>query len=318
VKAKSSFYEPTFAYKVAQAVLLLFGVALGLWVYGCRLAAGDDGTAWAQALVVGIAAPLALVALALCLTFLLSRMYAGRVPSVGIGPTGWIAMLWREYCVWLAMLLLHLPHPPQETKPVQGASGKPLLLVHGYLCNGGYWVPMRPAIPAGYTVYTHTLKGIFSGIADYGGALAARIDDIYVAHGNQPVTVIAHSMGGLAMRDVLAKGADAKVATLITLGTPHSGTVAAQIRVGQNAKDMVPNSRWQRDALAWQEANTPASRVKLVAVLTWHDNIVFPQASAHEVGARFPQLEKLELAGVGHVEMVSHKAVHAIVRPYLA
>jgi triacylglycerol lipase len=315
--AAKLFYEPTSAHRIALLFKIASGIGLGVLTYLHCAEGADSANALAWAIATGVGVPFAAMALLLLAIFTWSRMCAGPGAHPSIGVPGWIALLWREYWACVAMLWVYLPRAPREPSSAYGATGKPLLLVHGYLCSGSFWEPFRPAIPHGYTAYTHTLKGIFSPIADYQRALARRIDEIYAAHGNQPITVIAHSMGGLAMRDMLAKGGDPKVGMLITLGTPHAGTVLAMAGQGQNAKDMVLNSRWLRESLAWQENAAGPSPVKVVALITWHDNIVFPQASAHTLPTRFGNVEKIELAGIGHVELVSNRAVHQAILKFL-
>lgn len=54
--------------------------------------------------------------------------------------------------------------------------------------------------------------------------LFQQIDALYDAAGRQPITIIAHSMGGLVSRACLGyEGCRSKVRALYTLGTPHGG-----------------------------------------------------------------------------------------------
>src|SRR4051794_24431245 len=60
-------------------------------------------------------------------------------------------------------------------------------------------------------------------LATLGELLAARI----AADGREQVAIVGHSMGGLVARAALLHAAGARVSQLVTLGTPHCGSLAA-------------------------------------------------------------------------------------------
>jgi pimeloyl-ACP methyl ester carboxylesterase len=60
-------------------------------------------------------------------------------------------------------------------------------------------------------------------VASLGKLLAHRI----AADGREKVALVGHSMGGLVARAALTQSAGARVSQLITLGTPHSGSLGA-------------------------------------------------------------------------------------------
>src|SRR6185503_17977676 len=58
--------------------------------------------------------------------------------------------------------------------------------------------------------------------------LRDRVNEVLAATGAQKVHIIAHSMGGLDARHMIVdKGMAGKVASLVTIGTPHLGTILA-------------------------------------------------------------------------------------------
>jgi len=58
--------------------------------------------------------------------------------------------------------------------------------------------------------------------------LRARVNEALASTGAEKVNIIAHSMGGLDARHMIVdKGMADKVATLVTIGTPHLGTILA-------------------------------------------------------------------------------------------
>jgi triacylglycerol lipase len=85
----------------------------------------------------------------------------------------------------------------------------------------------------GFRVESPTV-GALSSIETRGQQIGQFITQMLLAP-NERVHVIAHSMGGLDMRHALANvpGVKERVATLVTIGTPHAGsTVADAVQIG--------------------------------------------------------------------------------------
>jgi triacylglycerol lipase len=105
-------------------------------------------------------------------------------------------------------------------------------------------------------------------IAAAAGALRER-----TAH---PIAVVAHSMGGLALRYHLVTASALDMRTAIFVGTPHRGTWAAWLAWGRGGAEMRPGSAFLRDLNA---APLP-SAVRAVCVRTPIDTRVLPGSSA--------------------------------------
>jgi triacylglycerol lipase len=125
------------------------------------------------------------------------------------------------------------PRPP--ALPPLAATRHPIVLVHGYFgfirlgagpLAGEYFRGVTGALErAGAVVYRPRLP-MLAGVARRARALA----DFLTAIDADRVNIIAHSMGGLDARYALAKlGIAGKVASLITIGTPHRGTPLAEL-----------------------------------------------------------------------------------------
>ena len=69
----------------------------------------------------------------------------------------------------------------------------------------------------------------FAGPVDLrAGQLQSRVNEALASTGAQKVNIIAHSMGGLDARHMIVdKGMADRVANLVTIGTPHLGTILA-------------------------------------------------------------------------------------------
>src|SRR5262245_18400728 len=114
-------------------------------------------------------------------------------------------------------------------------AGKFIVLAHGVL-GFGHGVPVPPFVNyfngvgiqlrrQGHVVEEPTVNPIGS-IAQRGGQLAAAI--LALPTGRK-VHILAHSMGGLDARHAITNvpGVSARVATLVTIGTPHRGSRTA-------------------------------------------------------------------------------------------
>ena len=153
----------------------------------------------------------------------------------------------------------------------------------------------------GVSAYSHNLEPVYADIDSYADGLAQRIEDICAATGADKLIILAHSMGGLAARACLRKRGARRVAKLITLGTPHHGTVLARLGAGENGRQMVPGNAWL------EQLNGTALGVSAVSVFSHQDNIVSPQDSAVLAGAKI-----VPLSGMGHVSMPFSRRIREI------
>jgi triacylglycerol lipase len=193
-------------------------------------------------------------------------------------------------------------------------TGLPVLLVHGYGCNSGYWKSMSKALAkAGITHYAVDLEPVFASIDDYATVIHRAVETLRAETGSEKAVIVAHSMGGLAARAYVRDHGSAQVARIITLGTPHRGTALAHHAVGINTEQM----RWSPEgedgvSSAWlqrlREREDDATRALFVSIYSHHDNIISPQISSHLPGAK-----NIELHGIGHVALALHPLVQSIV-----
>jgi triacylglycerol lipase len=276
---------------------LLLGELLGYFLLGYWLVSGAGWTplqAGGLALAGFFGGRLFIVGL----TFVFMLQGRGTVPvELRIGPYGALRMVLEEFLGFVVLFSLIQPFeafwlgPDRLAKPASGRP--PLLLIHGYQCNRGFWFWLRPRLEAaGWTVATHSLEPVFSDIDAYAEGIARRIDEVLVATGAPQVILVGHSMGGLASRGYLRRHGTGKVARLITLGSPHRGTLLARLGLGPNARQMRVDSPWLRGLAA---PLPPAS----VSIYSCHDNYVFPQQACSTLeGAA-----NVAIGGVSHLGM---------------
>lgn len=231
-------------------------------------------------------------------TFAISRPASDPLPpALRLGPAGILRMVVGEYVALCVLFTVVQPFERFWLGPDRlahcAARPLPLLLIHGYQCNRGFWFWLRRRLEAaGWTVATHSLEPVYADIDSYAEGIARRIDAVLAATGAPQVILVGHSMGGLASRAYLRRHGIAKVARLITLGSPHHGTLLARLGLGPNARQMRIGSDW----LNALQAPLPQASVSIYSL---HDNYVYPQqaCSALEGAAN------IAIGGVSHLGM---------------
>ena len=198
-----------------------------------------------------------------------------------------------------ALVALSVVQPFERTvlrrdAPVASSADRlPLLLIHGYCCNRGFWWWLKPRLEARRrSVATLTLEPLFGDIDGYAEQVARRVEALCRDTGADRVMLVGHSMGGLVCRAYLRRYGEARVARLVTLATPHRGSVLARFGLGRNARQMEPGNRWLR------ELELSPLQVPCIACYSTHDNFVLPPACAMLPGA-----EHRPLPAVGHLAM---------------
>ena len=237
-----------------------------------------------------------------------ARAASPAPPEYRLGPAARLRMLAEEFRASMLVTSWHVPRGcARLSLHRDGAhllSPVPVLLVHGYGCNSGFWAHLEPLLDRERISHASIdLEPVAGSIDDYAPLIEARVRELCAATGAARIAIVAHSMGGLAARAWMRAYGNANVMKLITLGTPHHGTVLANLGLGANAAQMRRDSPWLRDLAA---AETRDVRARIVSIYTHHDNIVAPQDSSELAGAR-----NVAFGGVGHVALGSNPRVLA-------
>ena len=228
----------------------------------------------------------------------LLRAWAGEVLA------SWQVFNWRQ-----PFFAQHDPDLP--ARPGQTA----VLLVHGYFCNRAIWLPwLRRLRGQGVPCTALTLEPAFGRIDDWVPLIERAVAELQGSSGRAPL-VVAHSMGGLAVRAWMASQADAaaadeRVLRVITIAAPHQGTWMARFGHSPNARQLRPGHAW---LAALAAAEQPARRARFSCFYGHADNIVFPASAATLAGA-----QNHHLAAVAHVAMMMHPAIWAELQRCLA
>jgi triacylglycerol esterase/lipase EstA (alpha/beta hydrolase family) len=178
-----------------------------------------------------------------------------------------------------------MPDPPPAPAEL------PILLLHGVGCNAGVWSGFRRHLEQrGFgPVYALSYGPPLASIEHFADQVATRIGDIADATGASQVVLVGHSMGGLVARAYLRQYGGAKVRRLITIGTPHHGSMHAWMMAGMSLAQMRPSNAWLATL------NGIADGVPVASIWSWHDSMVTPQTSS-----RIEWGDNIVLAGVAH------------------
>jgi pimeloyl-ACP methyl ester carboxylesterase len=197
------------------------------------------------------------------------------------------------------------------------ASTTPVLLVHGIVDNRSIFALLARALRRRGFGVVHAVN--FSVLTAFTGDIrvAARelghhVERICASTGADRVHIVGHSLGGLMARYYVQRlGGDARVDTLVTLGTPHRGSLVAHFlpptRVPQQLR---PGSDLVREL----DEPAPGCRTHVVAVWSKQDQLIIPQSAAR---LEHPDLDVSEvvLEHVGHLSMtIDPDVVHLVTR----
>jgi len=191
------------------------------------------------------------------------------------------------------------------------AAGTPILLVHGMVDNRSIFTLLRRGLrrrgfgrvlSLNYSPLTRDVRTAAEG-------LAARVELLCAETGFERIHVIGHSMGGMIARYYVQRlGGDARVHTLVTLGTPHAGTRSARLLPSRLAGQLRPDSDLVRELAE----PAPGCRTRFLAVWSDLDQMIVPQPNAR---LDHPDLDarNVRVRGVGHMSLPIHReAVHEI------
>jgi hypothetical protein len=221
--------------------------------------------------------------------------FVGGRSGPPLGPVAVVRLVAGELrAFWLNYMLVPFerwvpPEPPLER----------VVLVHGILCNRAVWYGFARRLRAlGLRARAVTVEPLLDDIDAMADDLARQLEGAAA-----PVVVVAHSLGGLVARRMLQEWPSAPVAGLITIATPHAGSVQAALAFGRAGTSLRRTSPWLR---ALNGGTLPPDACGRVTFWSWHDELVSPPESCRWQGCR-----EHAYAGIGHIALLWSDAVAA-------
>lgn len=171
--------------------------------------------------------------------------------------------------------------PPVAPGP---AKLNPVVLVPGYLDFEFFFHVIRKKLLAqGRTVVYLDLWPNMGDIKVKATALKNTVAELKAKTGARQVDVIGHSMGGLITRYYIQElGGLDQLERLITLATPHHGTIVSYLGPSKGASQMHPGSDFLKALNANDESPGP---IKYTSIRAGLDEIVIPHSSPIQEGA---------------------------------
>ena len=163
----------------------------------------------------------------------------------------------------------------------------PVLLVPGWGDTAADLLPLRNGMTGsgwpGERVSALTFSDAFGSNGEHAAEIDEAITQLLEQTGEEQVDIVAHSMGGLAVRLVLASDTQRRIRRVVFLATPHRGTVMALFGWGDGATEMVPGSEF----LEWlNNIPPPVDTPEMLALRSPLDLVVIPNDSAILLGVR--------------------------------
>ncbi len=205
-------------------------------------------------------------------------------------------------------LLLPFGRLASGAQPLRKQELRTLVFVHGLAANRSGFLPMRGYLRAlGYSrqlAFNYRSAGSIEKVAvGFKRALETQVQ-------GGRIDVIAHSMGGLVARTYIQQlGGERRVDRLVTLGTPHHGTHAANFIPSGLVRQLLPGSQF----LERLNRLAPPLQVQTTSIVAGRDLLVQPIESAH-----CPFGKTIRFDDLGHIELLFRPQVYAAVAAELA
>lgn len=289
-------------------ILLQAGIAAGFFLLAFKVL--HINNLWLD-LIFGIAAVFLLRLTITANNFYLAWTYRSETPAA-------FRLNWRQGCrlflgefsATFSSSSWTMPFCTFKNRMAKNSTSLPVLLIHGYGCNSGYWHAMsKMLMRENITHYALDMEPVFGAIEAYVPIVRDAVETVCADTGHGKIIILAHSMGGLAARAYLRSHGSNRIARIITLGTPHHGTGLANFGFGINVQQMRWNgngrhgksSTWLRQLAEYEDGTMPPL---FVSIYSHHDNIISPQTSSFLPGAK-----NIEFHGIGHVALAINPTI---------
>ncbi|WP_088328985.1 alpha/beta fold hydrolase [Lacimicrobium sp. SS2-24] len=152
-----------------------------------------------------------------------------------------------------------------------------VLCIHGFHMNGSCFWGLRQALERqGMATFSVNLGRPYVDPKKYVDSLHTALEESFNSHQQQPVHLLAHSMGGLVCRMLLQHYPEDihRIKSVITLGTPHHGTQA----VGDFTLPWLKEMFHPHSPLLHQlpEFSDMAPQLPVMTLASVNDLVVFP------------------------------------------
>jgi pimeloyl-ACP methyl ester carboxylesterase len=263
------------------------------------------GVPWHQAALLGLLAVVALQVLIGYASFAVKWALRDWPASVHGGWRRALRVATHE-TAWMARLyLVDQPLLPAVFQWSAQSSGVPILLVHGFWCNGAVWRALQRDWPEpGRALVAVSLEPSYRSFTRQLDALGAAVQAVQRASGQSQVLLIGHSMGGLLAR-AYADRQPQQIRGVVCVAAPHRGTWFGELIYGREYGPPSPRARWLQ---AYNLDTAERCRVPSVCLWTADDNIVIPAGNS-----RMADGDNRSVPDCGHLAAICDRQAVALI-----
>jgi pimeloyl-ACP methyl ester carboxylesterase len=223
---------------------------------------------------------------------------------VALGPVGFLVVV-------AVVAAFRSPAPAPEPGP----RDVPVILVPGWFDEAAGLAPLaRRLAEAGWAedrVKAISFRDAVGSNEDHALEVAAAVAEMREATGSPRVDIVAHSMGGLAVRHFLATESQAEATRrVVFLGTPQRGTWVAYMAWGEGGQEMEPESEFLSQL---NEVAPVPETVEAFTIRTPVDTHIVPGENA-----TLPGVPDVTVCCPTHRGLVDHKETFRLIHMFLA
>jgi pimeloyl-ACP methyl ester carboxylesterase len=197
-------------------------------------------------------------------------------------------------CRTMASLTIRLPTAVRRSPPdlIPLSSGQvattdvlstPVLLIHGYLGTETCWAHLVPSLQlAGFrNLSAFRYNSLAAGIPELAADLIRAANYAMASSESRGIHLVGHSLGGLVARYAVQRlGLDASALGVVTIATPHQGSMLARVAPGRVGAQMRPGS-----SLLTELPALSATPGVSWAVINSDNDMVLPKVRAETPGS---------------------------------
>jgi triacylglycerol esterase/lipase EstA (alpha/beta hydrolase family) len=233
------------------------------------------------------------------------------------GDRGVKPRIWRSALVELATTLLLVPLWPfwmilgatyrsrHEGEGRAKAGRRPVILLHGLAMTQTSWIWFgRRLARRGFQPIYATTYNSWRTVRLSARHLRDFVERVCACEDVEEVDIVAHSMGGVVARYYIERlGGAARIGRLVTIASPHRGTVLARIGLVPSVVDIADGSP------LYAELGPPHPTVRYTSIWSRADSLVVPASSSSIA----PEGVDRIFDGLGHLSLlVSPRVLDAV------
>lgn len=290
--------------RVSAAIELIAAVALAvglIWL----------GAATWLAVLLALALPFAVHGVPLAIEFVTGALIDRR-PGARLGPFT-LARVWlRE--TWRSFMVFNVDQPWRAgfSEPeIARDERRAVLFIHGYMCNRATWRAwlLQGGLARRWNCATVNLEPVYGTVHGYADRIQAAVERLRAGTGVERITLVCHSMGGLAARAYLREHGHHTVARVVTIASPHHGTLFARLGRGENTRQMELACGYVRQLAASDEP------VQFICFASQHDNMIVPRDNQILGCAEAVWFERIGHLSMTDDDSVLQKLIEVVERP---